>query len=239
MFRKLVTNGETITLSNTVIDELHRQENIEKVKCIIGIIKILDSNNVINKMTDGNFEGLFDVIREILYDDDCKEVIIDEALENIQNLVYEVETTDKMNKIFASMMSKSINLDDIIFTKNCASKYRVFYSSKGDKIFCQQLDDSCVDYMYWNRNWSTPSCSCKLFYDNNEMTMKEVFGLDESFLNESNYTELIGTENELKYIYELIAKYVEEAKCSLINDSMQDSWDNISQQLRIFGNRSE
>lgn len=28
MFRKLVTNGETITLSNTVIDELHRQEKI-------------------------------------------------------------------------------------------------------------------------------------------------------------------------------------------------------------------
>lgn len=239
MFRKLVTNGETITLSNTVIDELHRQENIEKVKCIMGIIKILDSNNVVNKMTDNDFEGLFNVIREILYADACKEQTIEEAFTNIQNLVYKIKTKDKMNKIFASMMSKTIDLDDIIFTKNCASKYRVFYSPKGDKIFCQQLDNGCVDYIYWNRNWSIPSCSCKLFYENNEMTMKELFGLEECFLDEFNYTELIGTESELKYIYELISKYVEEASDFLINDSIQDSWDNIFQQLRFFGNRSE
>ena len=49
MVRKLVVNGETVVLSDEVLNKLRHQEYIEEGK---RIVKTLGLNNIYNKMTD-------------------------------------------------------------------------------------------------------------------------------------------------------------------------------------------
>lgn len=57
MVRKLVVNGETVVLSDEVLNKLRHQEYIEKGKLIV---KTLGLNDVYNKMTDDDFAMIAD-----------------------------------------------------------------------------------------------------------------------------------------------------------------------------------
>mgnify|MGYP004604769421 FL=1 len=57
MVRKLVVNGETVVLSDEVLNKLRHQEYIEKGK---RIVKTLGLNNIYNKMTDDDFAMIAD-----------------------------------------------------------------------------------------------------------------------------------------------------------------------------------
>ena len=52
MFRKLLIKGETIVLSDEILNKLRHQEYIEKGK---RIVKTLGLNDIYNKMTDDDF----------------------------------------------------------------------------------------------------------------------------------------------------------------------------------------
>lgn len=63
MFRKLLIKGETIVLSEDVMNELRHQEYIEKGK---RIVKTLGSRNIYNKMTDDEFAMVADEFEYML-----------------------------------------------------------------------------------------------------------------------------------------------------------------------------
>ncbi|NSH56257.1 hypothetical protein G4945_13550 [Anaerostipes hadrus] len=57
MFRKLLIKGETIVLSDEILNKLRHQEYIEKGK---RIVKTLGLNDIYNKMTDDDFAMIAD-----------------------------------------------------------------------------------------------------------------------------------------------------------------------------------
>lgn len=57
MFRKLLIKGETIVLSDEILNKLRHQEYIEKGK---QIVKTLGLNDIYNKMTDDDFAMIAD-----------------------------------------------------------------------------------------------------------------------------------------------------------------------------------
>lgn len=63
MFRKLLIKGETIVLSEDVMNELRHQEYIEKGK---RIVKTFGSRNIYNKMTDDEFAMVADEFEYML-----------------------------------------------------------------------------------------------------------------------------------------------------------------------------
>ena len=63
MFRKLLIKGETIVLSEDVMNELRHQEYIEKGK---QIVKTFGSRNIYNKMTDDEFAMVADEFEYML-----------------------------------------------------------------------------------------------------------------------------------------------------------------------------
>lgn len=63
MFRKLLIKGETIVLSDEVLNKLRHQEYIEKGK---RIVKTFGSRNIYNKMTDDEFAMVADEFEYML-----------------------------------------------------------------------------------------------------------------------------------------------------------------------------
>ena len=82
MVRKLVVNGETVVLSDEVLNKLRHQEYIEKGKLIV---KTLGLNDVYNKMTDDDFEEIVLSFEEMLNTDTNE--LMAEAVQNISEQV--------------------------------------------------------------------------------------------------------------------------------------------------------
>lgn len=82
MVRKLVVNGETVVLSDEVLNKLRHQEYIEKGKLIV---KTLGLNDVYNKMTDDNFEEIVLYFEEMLNADTNE--LMAEAVQNVSEQV--------------------------------------------------------------------------------------------------------------------------------------------------------
>lgn len=99
MFRKLLIKGETIVLSEDVMNELRHQEYIEKGK---RIVKTFGSRNIYNKMTDDEFAMVADEFEYMLNttSDNISEMMeaavqkITQRVENYCNHVDEKDTKD-------------------------------------------------------------------------------------------------------------------------------------------------
>lgn len=99
MFRKLLIKGETIVLSEDVMNELRHQEYIEKGK---RIVKTFGSRNIYNKMTDDEFAMVADEFEYMLNttSDNISEMMeaavqkITQRVENYCNHVDEQDTKD-------------------------------------------------------------------------------------------------------------------------------------------------
>lgn len=99
MFRKLLIKGETIVLSEDVMNELRHQEYIEKGK---QIVKTFGSRNIYNKMTDDEFAMVADEFEYMLNttSDNISEMMeaavqkITQRVENYCNHVDEKDTKD-------------------------------------------------------------------------------------------------------------------------------------------------
>lgn len=99
MFRKLLIKGETIVLSDEILNKLRHQEYIEKGK---RIVKTLGLNDIYNKMTDDDFAMIAD---DFIYalnttSDNISEMMeaavqkITQRVENYCNHVDEQDTKD-------------------------------------------------------------------------------------------------------------------------------------------------
>lgn len=99
MFRKLLIKGETIVLSDEILNKLRHQEYIEKGK---QIVKTLGLNDIYNKMTDDDFAMIAD---DFIYalnttSDNISEMMeaavqkITQRVENYCNHVDEQDTKD-------------------------------------------------------------------------------------------------------------------------------------------------
>lgn len=82
MPRELIVNGESIVLSDEIINELHRQERIEEGKYMF---KIFSSMNVCDKMTDDDFEKIVLDFEEMLTADTSE--LSAKAVQNVSEQV--------------------------------------------------------------------------------------------------------------------------------------------------------
>lgn len=92
MFRKLLIKGETIVLSDEVLNKLRHQEYIEKGK---RIVKTLGLNDIYNKMTDDDFAMIAD---DFVYALNTTSDNISEMMETaVQKITQRVE--DRCNQV--------------------------------------------------------------------------------------------------------------------------------------------
>lgn len=187
MAKKIIVNGGFIVLSDEVINELHRQERIEEGQ---RIAKKFVSNHVYNKMADADFEKV-----------------------TLRDFVLKLKIKD-LNKACESLQAKDVNLNNVVFTKENMPEYRIFcensrYSKR--KFLVWRTDKihghfHGIAYMVCNEQYRRITYGCHSWNDNEEKSMRKFIWPFMSFAE--SYQELTGSEDEIKYVCELIKQYV-------------------------------
>lgn len=187
MAKKIIVNGGFIVLSDEVINELYRQERIEEGQ---RIAKKFVSNHVYNKMADADFEKV-----------------------TLRDFVLKLKIKD-LNKACESLQAKDVNLNNVVFTKENMPEYRIFcensrYSKR--KFLVWRTDKihghfHGIAYMVCNEQYRRITYGCHSWNDNEEKSMRKFIWPFMSFAE--SYQELTGSEDEIKYVCELIKQYV-------------------------------
>ena len=187
MAKKIIVNGGFIVLSDEVINELHRQERIEEGQ---RIAKKFVSKHVYNKMADADFEKV-----------------------TLRDFVLKLKIKD-LNKACESLQAKDVNLNNVVFTKENMPEYRIFcensrYSKR--KFLVWRTDKihghfHGIAYMVCNEQYRRITYGCHSWNDNEEKSMRKFIWPFMSFAE--SYQELTGSEDEIKYVCELIKQYV-------------------------------
>lgn len=187
MAKKIIVNGGFIVLSDEVINELHRQERIEEGQ---RIAKKFVSKHVYNKMADADFEKV-----------------------TLRDFVLKLKIKD-LNKACEFLQAKDVNLNNVVFTKENMPEYRIFcensrYSKR--KFLVWRTDKihghfHGIAYMVCNEQYRRITYSCHSWNDNEEKSMRKFIWPFMSFAE--SYQELTGSEDEIKYVCELIKQYV-------------------------------
>lgn len=186
MAKKIIVNGGFIVLSDEVINELHRQEGIEEGQ---RIAKKFVSKRVYNKMADADFEKV-----------------------TLRDFVLKLKIKD-LNKACESLQAKDVNLNDVTFTKESMPEYRIFCENSRyfkRKILVWKTDKvhghfHGIAYMVCNEQYRRITYGCHSWNDDEEKSMRKFIW---PFMSTLSYQELTGTEDEIKYVCELIKQYV-------------------------------
>ena len=107
----------------------------------------------------------------------------------LRDFVLKLKIKD-LNKACESLQAKDVNLNDVTFTKESMPEYRIF----------------CENSRYFKRKilvWKTDKVHGH-FHGIAYMVCKFIW----PFMSTLSYQELTGTEDEIKYVCELIKQYV-------------------------------
>ena len=113
-----------------------------------------------------------------------------------------------------SFLVKDVNLNNVVFTKENMPEYRIFcensrYSKR--KFLVWRTDKihghfHGIAYMVCNEQYRRITYGCHSWNDNEEKSMRKFIWPFMSFAE--SYQELTGSEDEIKYVCELIKQYV-------------------------------
>lgn len=118
-----------------------------------------------------------------------------------------------LNKACESLQAKDVNLNDVTFTKESMPEYRIFCENSRyfkRKILVWKTDKvhghfHGIAYMVCNEQYRRITYGCHSWNDDEEKSMRKFIW---PFVSTLSYQELTGTEDEIKYVCELIKQYV-------------------------------